>query len=166
MSQAHTVQVQNTTEDLHRSTSNFFPSHLAGHDSRKQVACLSRNCFTAKTVPSPVRFIRRTEPPAPEPSTLPNFPYFDANPSLCAIFGTVAVLIFLVFSNLEEALQSCCHCRVCCRRRNCSVLACRKPADLDHFRSIELQDFGLRICICDRPNQGRVTGACLLKMGH
>src|SRR5579859_6158520 len=40
----------------------------------------SRNCLTAKVVPSLARFMIRTEPPAPEPSTLPNLPYFDSKP--------------------------------------------------------------------------------------
>lgn len=39
-----------------------------------------RNSLTANTTPSSLRFMSRTEPPAPAPSTFPSLPYLEVSP--------------------------------------------------------------------------------------
>lgn len=73
--------------------------------------CRSLNCLTANTTPSADLFIKRTDPPAPEPRILPNFPYLACKPwsSANGMLGVWAPFGGVVVPSLDpfECLSLC-----------------------------------------------------------
>lgn len=83
-----------SVEPIQNSAVTFFVYSLS-----VSYAWRARNSLTANVVPSELRFINRTDPPAPAPSTLPNLPYLEVRPwsspkgNCCSDLWLVGVLV-------------------------------------------------------------------------